>query len=93
MAPTVPTLEETGYPGFEFNVWNGLVAPAGTPKEIIARLQSEIVKALATPQVKGRLAGLGIETVGSTPEQFGELIDSDILKWRKVVKASGMKVD
>jgi len=93
MAPDVPTMDEAGVPGFEFNVWNGMVAPAGTAKEIITRLQSKIVKALAVPQLKARLAALGIETVGSTPEEFGALLDKDIVKWRQVVKASGMTVD
>lgn len=92
-APEVPTMIESGIAGFEVNVWNGMVAPAGTPKEIIARMQAELARALALPEVKSRLAAAGFETVGSTPEQFGAVIDRDLVKWRKVVKDAGMKAD
>ena len=92
-APEVPTMVESGFPGFEVNIWNGMVAPAGTPKDIIARMQAEIARALALPEVKSRFAAVGFETVGSTPEQFGAVIDRDLAKWRKVVKDAGMSAD
>jgi len=92
-APEVPTMAESGFPGFEVNIWNGMVAPAGTPKEIIARMQAELARALALPEVKSRFAAAGFETVGSTPEEFGAVIDRDLAKWRKVVKDAGMSAD
>ena len=69
------------------------MAPAGTPKDIIARMQAETVKALQAPDVKARFAAVGFEVVGSTPEQFGALIDGDLVKWRKVVMDAGMSAD
>jgi len=89
----VPTLSEQGFPGVEATAWYGVLAPAGTPKPIITRLHGELVKILKQPDVVQRLDGLGFEIVGSTPEQFGAYIKSEIRKWEKVVKASGAKPD
>jgi tripartite-type tricarboxylate transporter receptor subunit TctC len=89
----VPTIAEQGFPGVEATAWYGVLAPAGTPKPIIARLHGELVKILKLPDVVQRLDGLGFEIVGSTPEQFGAYIKSEIRKWEKVVKASGAKPD
>jgi len=91
--PDVPTVEEAGGPelkGFEASSWFGLLAPAGTPPEIVQRIQQEVAKALATPAVKERLVAQG---GGNTPAEFTALIDSEHRKWAQVVKASGAKVD
>lgn len=92
-APDVPTMAEAGFPGFEVNIWNGLVAPAGVPKDILARMHSELVKALAQPDVKARFAAVGFDVVGSTPEQFGAFIDRELVKWRKVVQDAGISAN
>jgi len=92
--PEVPTLAEAGVPGYEATAWFGYLAPAGTPREIIDRLNAEIAKALESPEVRERLAPGGLsELPGGTPERFGELIRSEIAKWSTVVKASGAKID
>lgn len=90
-APDVPTISESGFPGFEATAWYGVLAPAKTPKPVVSRLHGDIVKALQNPEVNKRLAGLGFEIVGSTPEQFSAYIKSEIKKWEKAVKASGAK--
>ena len=93
VAPDVPTLAEAGLPGFDMTTWHGLVAPAGTPAEIIAKLNAEVVKALDSPEVRERFKANGIDPVSSTPQQFGALMQSEIVRWRDVVKASGARVD
>ena len=92
--PDVPTLAEAGVPGYEATAWFGYLAPAGTPREIVDRLNAEIAKALESPDVRDRLAPGGLsELPGGTPERFGDLIKSEIAKWSKVVKESGAKID
>ncbi len=91
--PEVPTIAEQGFPGVEATAWYGVLAPAKTPRPIITRLNGAIVRALQLPDVKERLGNLGFEIVGSTPEQFGAYIRSEIRKWEKVVRASGAKPD
>ena len=94
--PDVPTVEEAGGPalkGYEARAWSGLLAPAGTPKEIVTRIQQEVAKALGTPAIKERLLAQGAIPSGNTPAEFAKLIDSEHIKWAKVVKASGAKVD
>jgi tripartite-type tricarboxylate transporter receptor subunit TctC len=93
MAPNIPTLAESGVPGFNVTSWYGLVVPAGTPKEIIARLHEAAVTALGNPEVKKRFATTDLEPGGSTPEQFGAFIRSEVAKWAKVIKESGFKVE
>jgi len=93
MAPDVPTVAESGVPGYEVTSWYGLMVPAGTPKEIIARLHAAAVNALGQPEVKKRFATTDLEPVGSTPEQFGALVRSEVAKWAKVIKESGMRAD
>jgi tripartite-type tricarboxylate transporter receptor subunit TctC len=88
--PDVPTIAEAGVPGYEFSSWFGLFAPAGTPREVIARLQQEAAKAMAQPEVRERLPAMGNEAVGSTPEQFTVKYQSDIAKYASVVKAAGI---
>ena len=90
--PNVPTVAELGFPGFEAVTWFGLAAPAGTPKEVIAKLNAEVNKALQVPALRTKYANEGAETVGGTAEQFGALIRDDIARWGKIVKASGARV-
>lgn len=91
--PDIPTVMEAGVPGYEVDQWYGILAPAGTPKDVIARLHSAFSASLQLPEVRDRLRGLGVEPVGSTPEQFGAYLLSEIQKYEKIVKASGAKVD
>ncbi len=92
--PDVPTLEEAGgLKGFEATSWFGLLAPAGTPPEIVNRIQQETAKALGTPAMKERLLAQGAIPSGNTPAEFAKLIDAEHRKWAQVVKASGAKVD
>jgi len=91
--PNVPTVSESGYQGFNAQTWFGLLAPANTPKDIIARLNAEFNKALQQPALRKRLGDEGAGPVGGTPEQFAALIKDDINRWGKVVKESGVKVD
>ena len=91
--PNLSTVAESGYPGFEAVAWIGISAPTGTPKEIITKLNSEIVKIVHLPDIKERFLGLGAESVGNTPEEFAIYLKAEITKWGKVVKDSGAKVD
>ena len=91
--PDVPTVAESGVPGFEVMVWYGLCAPAGVPKPIVAKLNADIVKTLNMPEVKERLAQNSIEAAPSTPEQFAAFIKSETIKWAKAVKYSGATVE
>jgi tripartite-type tricarboxylate transporter receptor subunit TctC len=94
--PDVPTVAESGIPGtqgFEADQWYGLVAPAGTPPEIVARLNQEVNKALALEEVRVRLAAEGAEPTPTTPQAFGQLIAREIPRWDKVVKAAGIHLD
>jgi tripartite-type tricarboxylate transporter receptor subunit TctC len=92
--PDVPTVAEAGnLPGFEASSWFGLLAPAGTPPDVVARLQQESANALALPTVKERLLAQGAIPSGNTPQEFTKLINDEIVKWAAVVKASGARVD
>jgi tripartite-type tricarboxylate transporter receptor subunit TctC len=92
-APELPTIAESGYPGFEFTNWNGLLAPARTPATIVGKLHLETVKALALPDVRAKLADLGLERIGNSPDEFAAVIKAEIPKWAKVIKDSGIKPD
>ena len=89
----MPSLEQSGYKGSASELWWGVLAAAGTPQPIVDRLNAEITKVLSAPDVKDRLHAQGFEIVTSTPEQFGTYIRTEIVKWAKVVKASGAKID
>jgi len=91
--PDIPTLSEAGVPGYEAVIWLGLMAPAGTPKPIIDKLNAEIHKILQQPDVKEAWAKQGAVPMIMTPAEFGQYINKDIEKWAKVVKFSGAKVD
>ena len=91
--PDVPTIAEAGVPGFDATSWFGLLAPAGTPVPVIARLNASILKALADPEVKKKLVEQGAEPSGETPEQFAAFIKAETAKWGEVVKRSGAKID
>ena len=88
--PDVPTLAEAGAPNQESEIILGLLAPSGTPREIIDRLQREIIRVLAMPQMHERLAALGFEPIGSSPEEFADRIRAEIEKWAKVIRAAGL---
>ena len=91
--PDVPTMIESGLPGFEATSWYCVVAPAGTPKAIIDRLNAEIVKALNTPEMRQRLADDGAEVESSTPAELARFVHAEIAKWAKAVKDSGARID
>ncbi len=93
LVPSVPTVAEQGFPRFEVSGWYGMLAPAGTSKEAIALLNTEIVKVLRLPDVAERILHDGAVAVGNTPEAFGAYITSEIAKWRPVIKASGATAD
>ena len=93
MAPNVPTLAEEGVTGFDVDLWYGLLAPAGTPKEIVERYNAAVNEILATPKVKEALAVQGLTAIGGPPQRFGELIARDMPRWAKVVKDSGITAD
>ncbi|HET7731751.1 MAG TPA: tripartite tricarboxylate transporter substrate-binding protein, partial [Usitatibacter sp.] len=89
--PDVPTIAESGLPGYRAATWFGVLAPAGTPKEIVAKLNGEFAKALAAPELVEHLRLEGADVVGGTPEQFGEFLKSEVERWGPVVRAAGIK--
>jgi tripartite-type tricarboxylate transporter receptor subunit TctC len=91
--PQVPTVAESGYKGFEAVTWFGVLGPANLPKDITTRLNAEINKALQTPELQKKLSDQGADVAGSTPEQFAKLVRDDMVRWGKVVKESGAKID
>jgi tripartite-type tricarboxylate transporter receptor subunit TctC len=93
LLPELPTLDEAGLKGYQIVGWNGLFVPAGTPQAILNKLHAEVVKALARPDVKERLATMGADGVGDTPQHFAAFIKAEIPKWAKVVKDAGLKVE
>jgi tripartite-type tricarboxylate transporter receptor subunit TctC len=90
-APGVPTVAESGNAGFEATNWYGLLAPAGTPAVIVRTLHHETVKALALPSLRAKLADLGLEAIGNSPEEFAAAIRSEIPKWKRLIEVSGIK--
>ena len=91
--PNVPTINESGFKGFDAVTWFGLLAPAGTPRDVVARLNAEFNKALQNPELRKRLGDEGADPAGGTPEAFAALIRDDLPRWGKVVKESGARVD
>jgi len=92
-APDLATVAEAGVPGYAASLWYGLLAPARTPRDIVMRLNSEVLKVLALDEVRERLAGQGVDPYPSTPEEFAGLIAVDLEKWARVVKVSGAQID
>jgi tripartite-type tricarboxylate transporter receptor subunit TctC len=93
VAPDIPTIAESGVPGYAVTTFYGLSAPAKTPRAILDRLHAETVRALKSPEVQERLRGLGAEPVGNTQEQYAAFIQNEIAKWAKVIKAAGIKAE
>jgi tripartite-type tricarboxylate transporter receptor subunit TctC len=89
--PDVPPMAEAGVPGFDFAAWTGYLAPAGTPRDVIAKLHADIVRTVNAPEVREKMTTLGFELVGNTPEEFAALIRNDIARFGKLVKAAGIK--
>jgi tripartite-type tricarboxylate transporter receptor subunit TctC len=89
--PNLPTVAESGLPGYEVTTWGGIIGPAGIPKPIVTRLSDEVQKAAKSPIVIERFAALGSDPLGSTPEQFTEFIRKEYLKWAEVIKRAGLK--
>lgn len=90
-APDIPTVSESGVPGFDEGGHHGIVAPAGVPKEIIAKLSRDIVTAMRSPEITKRLSVEGAEVIASTPGEYGAMIGRDIEKWAKVIRAAGIQ--
>jgi tripartite-type tricarboxylate transporter receptor subunit TctC len=91
--PSVPTMSEAGVPGYDSSVWYGVLAPAGTPKEIVATLNAAMLKILKQPDFHALLVTNGMEPIGSSPTDFSNYIDTEIVKWSKVIKSAGIKVE
>src|SRR4249919_3087740 len=91
--PTLPTVAESGFPNFEMSYWLGLMAPAGTPRDVIDRLAAESVAVLTTPDTRDALAKQGAEVVTSTPDAFKKLVENDIAKWSKVIQDTGITAE
>lgn len=92
-APEIPTVAETGLPGYEATAWQGVLAPAGTSREIVAKLNAEMVRIISLPEVRKQLGDQGYEPAGNSPEQFAEYIKTEIAKWTRVIKAAGLKAE
>ena len=93
LAPDLPTMAEAGVPGFDISTWFGLLAPAGTPPDVIAKWNAGVTTILSAPDMRERLAAQGAEAAPDTPAEFARFIDGELVKYAKIVKASGAKVD
>jgi tripartite-type tricarboxylate transporter receptor subunit TctC len=91
--PDVPTIAESGYPGFEVISWWGILGPAAMPKEVVARLNTEVSKLMAAPDARERIGALGADIVTTTPERFASYIRDEQVKWGQAIKESGARVD
>jgi tripartite-type tricarboxylate transporter receptor subunit TctC len=92
-APNLPTIAESGVPGYDYVTWYGLLVPAATPKPVIARLNTSVRKALDTRDIRDKLEQQGVETEATTPEAFGQIVSNDIDKWRKIITAANIKAE
>jgi tripartite-type tricarboxylate transporter receptor subunit TctC len=88
--PDVPTIAELGYPGYEISSWQGVFAPAGTPNEVVGRLNREIVAMLKTPEVRARIIREGAIPIGSSPEEFAARFRDEVVKWARVARSAGL---
>jgi len=93
LAPDLPTMAEAGLPGFDISTWFGLLAPAGTPPDVVARWNADVTRILAAPDMRERLAAQGAEAAPTTPAAFGQFIRNELVKYARIVKSSGAKVD
>lgn len=93
LLPSVPTIAESGLPGFEASTWFGVYAPAGTPKDVIAKLNRELVAVLRSAETRQRMTALGAEPAGSTPEEMSAIVASETAKWAKVIRDANVKID
>jgi tripartite-type tricarboxylate transporter receptor subunit TctC len=93
LAPDIPTVDEAGVPGYDVSVWFGVLTVAGTPREIVQRLNSEMVKVLSSPEIKQRFGKMGVEVVAGSPEQFSGFLRSEVGRWAKVINDAGIKAD
>jgi tripartite-type tricarboxylate transporter receptor subunit TctC len=91
--PDVPTVAESGVPGFETVAWFGLLAPAGTPREVVDKLAAEVHKIVQMPDVRARIEATGAQAIGSTPEAFAKRIHDDVEKWKRVADAAKVRID
>jgi tripartite-type tricarboxylate transporter receptor subunit TctC len=91
LEPALPTMAQSGVPGYEVVGWQGLFAVAGTPAEILARLQAEVAKVLRQPDVRERLAALGAEPVGSTPAEFAAFVRAEHARWGRIIREKGIR--
>ena len=89
--PDVPTIAELGFPGYEISSWQGVFAPAGTPKDVVGKINGELVRMLNVPEIRRRISQEGADPVGSTPDAFATRVKNEITKWTKVIKASGIQ--
>jgi tripartite-type tricarboxylate transporter receptor subunit TctC len=89
--PDVPTIAELGFPGYEISSWQGVFAPAGTPKDVVGKINGELVRMLNVPEVRRRISQEGADPVGSTPDAFANRVKNEITKWTKVIKTSGIQ--
>jgi tripartite-type tricarboxylate transporter receptor subunit TctC len=91
--PDLPTIAESGVPGYEMVLWIGVFAPAGTPEDVAAKLNAEVVRIVNLPDIREKLAGMGVEPLGNSSEQMAEWIRREIARYGPVVKAAGIKVE
>jgi tripartite-type tricarboxylate transporter receptor subunit TctC len=93
LLPNLPTVAESGVPGYEVNVWFGMQVPAGTPKPLVDRINKDIVQSLKQPDVVKLFRDQGVEVVASTPEEFGKVLQTEVAKWTEVIKDANIKID
>ena len=93
IAPDIPTLDESGLPGFNITAWIGAVAPKGTPKDVVQKLNGEIERGLNDPQFAEQISAIGIDPLGSTPDEFAAFLRKEIPRWNQIVRDAGVKIE